>query len=72
MEERKIEFTFRNVRCIVFYDEYKKEFCVSVYKEADSIHATRLIGLFHVDRFSKSQLKTAVHVANRHVLPKVI
>lgn len=67
-----MEFTFRGVKCVVFYEEDKKEFYVAVYKKPDSLFATQLVGLFQVERFSKSQLMTAYQVANRHVLDCIV
>ena len=63
-----MNFTFNGRHCSIVYDKISKEFSVVVYKDKELTHVERSVGLFHVDRFSESQLMTAYHVANRHVL----
>lgn len=73
--KKRMNFTFNGRHCSIVYDKISKEFSVVVYKDSvvvykdkELTHVERSVGLFHVDRFSESQLMTAYHVANRHVL----
>lgn len=70
--ENKLKFTYREKHCAIDYDKNKKEFSVVIYTDETCLHIERKIGLFHVERFSKSQQTTAFHVANRIVLHQFI
>lgn len=67
-----MKFNYNNKPCAITYDSYQKEFCVAIYKDEEYLFTERVIGLFHVDRFSKGQQMTAFHVANRHILKDYI
>ncbi len=70
--DKKREFMYKGVPCTVSYDSLQKEFYLLTYSDNERVNVDYVINLFPVDRFSKSQLDTAFHVANRHVLPNLI
>lgn len=71
MEDR-MKFTYNGKHCAITYEKTRKEFYVTIYKDEEYLFSENAIGLFHVDRFSKSQQMTAYHVANRHILSNYI
>lgn len=67
-----MKFTYNGKHCAITYNKQMKEFCVVIYTDGEYLFPERTVGLFQVDRFSKSQQMTAFHVANRHILQNFI
>lgn len=71
-ENRELKFWFNGKHCAILYDNKQKEFSVAIYEDEKYMFIETIVGLFHVERFSKSQQMTAYHVANRHILTNLI
>lgn len=69
--EKERRFTYKDKHCTVNYLAERKCFMLYVYRDEDRTEAIFAEDLFPVERFSKSYLVTAFHVANRHVLPNI-
>lgn len=62
-------FRYNELSCAIAY--LNKKFYLQIFKNEDYQKVEKVVGLFPVHKFSKSQEETAFHVANLLVLPNI-